>query len=68
MSGRCRLNARRAHFAFALWAIHQPATPKVRDIVALTGLSYESARKWRIDWIEQRGKTLLRPEDDHANH
>jgi hypothetical protein len=60
------LKSRRAHFAFALWAIHQPKVPKVREIMALTGVNEESARQWRNDWIDARMKAFLKPEDLHA--
>lgn len=48
--GRHALKERRAHFAFALWAVVQPKPPTVAQVQALTGLSYESARLWRNDW------------------
>lgn len=58
--------ARRAHFAFALWAIQQQSVPRAREIALLTGLSYESARAWRNDWIDARMQAFLKPEDIHA--
>lgn len=62
LRGRC------AHFAFALWAIQQPRVPSVREIMALTDLGYDAAREWRIDWINERAKAFLRPEDGYVSH
>lgn len=50
MSRAHNMKERRAHFAFALWAVQQPLPPTVAQVRDLTGLSYESARRWRNDW------------------
>lgn len=63
-----RLKERRAHFAFALWAVRQPKPPTTAEVMALTGLSYESARRWHNDWCAQLSPvTRLELQHGHAH-
>lgn len=63
------MKERRAHFAFALWAMQQPTPPTVAQVQSLTGLSYESARKWRMDWCAALSPAeQLEAPRGHADH
>ncbi len=48
------LRSRRAHFLFALWAAQREQPPTIKEIQALSGTNYETARQWRNDWLEAR--------------
>ncbi len=43
---------RARHFRFAVWAFREPTPPSVGRVMRITGLSYESARRWRKDWLD----------------
>jgi hypothetical protein len=43
-----------AHFRFALWAVLHDRPPEIHQIMDRFGVSYETARHWRLDWIDTR--------------
>lgn len=47
-------NSRPAHFMFAAWAVKQAEVPTTRQIMDMAGVSVNSARQWRSDWIAVR--------------
>jgi hypothetical protein len=46
-----KTNSRRGHFDFALWAITRDRPPSTREITDRVDCSYETARRYRNDWI-----------------
>lgn len=60
------MKKRRAHFSFAIWAMQQPSPPTIAQIVALTGVSSNTAGAWRTDWLAARAPVPY-VEDQHGN-
>lgn len=58
--------ARCTHFRFALWAVLHDRPPAIHEIMDRFKVSYETARHWRLDWIDTRLEVAHAPRD--GNH